>query len=382
MFRPGDIWPDNNGTHINAHGGGVLYHDGVYYWFGQHMLEGKEGNKAQVGVSVYMSTDLYMWQDRGIALKVSDDPESDIAKGCILERPKVIYNKKTKTFVMWFHLELKGSRYRSARSGVAVAKEPAGPYTFVRSLRPNAGHWPMNVTPEDQDPESIERTKQENDDFSGGESEKHARFNILGAHMEGGQMARDMNLFVDDDGKAYHIYSSEHNSTLHIALLSDDYLKHAGLYFRAFPFRWMEAPAVFKRKGKYYLIASGCSGWRPNAARGAVADSIFGPWKELGNPCKGTNPMNRMGPEKTFGGQSSYVLPVHGKDDAFIAMFDIWRPENPIDGRYIWLPIRFTETGYEVRWMDEWDLGYFNQNRNSSSEQSPAGDPPMAAHEE
>ena len=32
--------------------------------------------------------------------------------------------------------------------------------------------------------------------------------------LQGGQMARDMQLFVDEDGKAYHIYSSEDNLTL------------------------------------------------------------------------------------------------------------------------------------------------------------------------
>ena len=41
-------------------------------------------------------------------------------------------------------------------------------------------------------------------------------------------MSRDMTLFVDDDGKAYHIYSSEDNLTLQIAELSDDYLSHTG----------------------------------------------------------------------------------------------------------------------------------------------------------
>ena len=38
VFRPGELWPDNNGVHINAHGGGILFHEGVYYWFGQHMV--------------------------------------------------------------------------------------------------------------------------------------------------------------------------------------------------------------------------------------------------------------------------------------------------------------------------------------------------------
>lgn len=48
-------------------------------------------------------------------------------------------------------------------------------------------------------------------------------------------MSRDMTLFVDDDGKAYHIYSSEENLTLHIAELTDDYLGHSGRYIRIFP---------------------------------------------------------------------------------------------------------------------------------------------------
>ena len=30
----GEIWPDNEGVHVNAHGGGVLYHNGTYYWYG------------------------------------------------------------------------------------------------------------------------------------------------------------------------------------------------------------------------------------------------------------------------------------------------------------------------------------------------------------
>lgn len=50
-----------------------------------------------------------------------------------------------------------------------------------------------------------------------------------------GQMARDMTLFVDDDGRAYHIYSSEDNLTLHIAELDDSYTSHTGRYIRIFP---------------------------------------------------------------------------------------------------------------------------------------------------
>ena len=35
-FKPGEIWTDNNGVHINAHGGGILYDKGTYYWYGEH----------------------------------------------------------------------------------------------------------------------------------------------------------------------------------------------------------------------------------------------------------------------------------------------------------------------------------------------------------
>ena len=98
-FRPGELWLDNNGVHINAHGGGVLFHDDVYYWFGEHKIAGEAGNAAHVGVHVYSSRDLYNWTDAGIALTVSDDPHSPISRGCILERPKVIYNPRTKQFV-------------------------------------------------------------------------------------------------------------------------------------------------------------------------------------------------------------------------------------------------------------------------------------------
>ena len=63
-----------------------------------------------------------------------------------------------------------------------------------------------------------------------------------------------------------------------------------------------------------------------------------------------------MGPELTWGGQSTFVLPVAEKPDAFIAMFDIWRPDNQIDSRYVWMPVRFDADGVPYfEWVPEWD---------------------------
>ena len=106
-FHPGKIWEDTDGVHINAHGGGILYHNGTYYWYGEHKSE--HSSSALVGVRVYSSTDLYNWKNEGVALPVMPSGSGHkIEKGCVIERPKVIYNEKTKKFVMWFHLELKG----------------------------------------------------------------------------------------------------------------------------------------------------------------------------------------------------------------------------------------------------------------------------------
>ena len=251
VFKPGEIWPDNNGVHINAHGGGMLQQGDTYYWFGEHKTEGEGGNVAQVGVHCYSSKDLYNWKDEGIALSVSDDESSPIVKGCILERPKVIFNKKTGRYVMWFHLEPKGAGYTGAKSGVAVSEKVTGPYKLLSADRPNAGFWPKNVLDIHKGPVPEESKK----GFGGGGLPAHPdTLNLLGRDFESGQMARDMNLFVDDDGKAYHIYASEDNSTLHISELTDDYTACSGNYARFFVGRFMEAPAMFKKNGKYYHV--------------------------------------------------------------------------------------------------------------------------------
>lgn len=353
-IKPGELWLDNSGVHINAHGGGILAYGAKYYWYGEHKIDGEAGNKAHVGVHVYSSEDLYNWNDEGIALKVVEgDQEHDITKGCVLERPKVIFNEKTSKFVMWFHLELKGQGYDAARSGVAVADSPIGPFTFVRSLRPNAGHWPVNV----QDFQKMPVADSVKSKYCGGRGclPVHVdSLNLLGRDFEQGQMARDMNLFVDDDRKAYHIYSSEENSTTHISQLSEDYTNYSGKYARFFANRYMEAPTIFRANdGTYYFIGSDCTGWDPNAAGSATADNIWGPWTELGNPCVGE------GAELTFHSQSTYVLPVTGKENAFVYLGDRWNPKDAIDGRYIWLPIQFENEKPIIRYYEEWNLSVF-----------------------
>ena len=362
-FSPGEIWPDQNGIHINAHGGGLLHHDNVWYWFGEHKIEGEAGNSAHVGVHCYRSTNLYDWVDAGVALTVSDDPSSPIRAGCTLERPKVIFRPKTGRFVMYFHLELLGmGYYKSALTGIAESLTPQGPYHFLKSYRPNKNIWPRDWSdsmrkPLDEKQQHALAARQ----FTGGPCDNFPDDLICRRDFASGQMARDMTLFVDDDGEAYHLYSSEENGTLHISRLSEDGLSEAGDYSRAMPGGFNEAPAVFKHRGKYYLLTSGCTGWAPNAARLFESSSIWGPWESLGNPCSGVNPNNGFGAEKTFGGQSTFVQKLPGREDAFIAMFDQWQPNNAIDGRYFWLPINLRGASPKIPWLDRWDLKWFSK---------------------
>ena len=307
-FNPGNIWRDTDGIPIQAHGGGILYHESTYYWYG----EDKSGETIcgeniicgfrmdAIGIRCYSSSDLYNWKNEGLVLKaVKDNPKHDLYTGGVIERPKVIYNENTGQFVMWLHVDRMDYSYAGA--GLAIADGPTGPFRYIGSINPN------------------------NND------------------------CRDMTIFKDDDTKAYLVHSSEWNKTMYISALTDDYLGVTGSYTRNFIGCSREAPAVFKSEGKYYIITSGCTGWDPNEAEYATADSMMGEWTVKGNPCRGKDA------DKTYYAQSTFALPVHGTG-AFIMMFDRWKKEDLIDSRYLWLPLSISQGMITIQWRDNWNL--------------------------
>lgn len=312
-FRPGAVWLDTAGQPINAHGGGVLFHEGAYYWYGECRPQGPASLNAQIGVAAYRSRDLLHWENLGTVLAVVPDvPEHPLAPGCKIERPKVLFNARTQTFVMWWHHDLPGWGHLGAYAGVAVSRSPEGPFVFVEIHKPR---W---------------------------------------------RMVRDCTLFQDDDGCGYFVYATDDNATLCLHRLSEDFLTTTDVAIPLFVGRFMEAPCLFKHEGRYFFIASDCTGWLPNEARSASAPSLFGPWKELGNPALGE------GADITFGTQSTFVLPVAGKPGAFIFMADQWKPDALHDSRYVWLPIFFQPTPAgilrpHIRWLDRWTLSHFSR---------------------
>ena len=311
-IHPGCYFLDTQNKPINAHGGGILYYNNTYYWYGEIKVgstylpsSNAEWGGTRVdltGISCYSSRNLVNWEYRGNVLPaVTNDSSHDLYIDKVAERPKVVYNERSDKFIMWLHVD--SMDYSRARCGVATSDRPEGPFQYIKSFSPN------------------------------------------------GQMARDLTVFVDDDTRAYLFTSSEDNAVIHISELSYDYLSTTANYSRIFVGRYMEAPTIFKRDGKYYFIGSGCTAWKPNAARSAVASSILGPWKELGNPCRGKDA------NTTFYSQSTYVLPVSGSNsDRFIFMADRWNEKDLSHSRYTWLPITFDEATYDpiIQWHDHW----------------------------
>ena len=291
-IKPGEIWPDDRGQHIQAHGGGILKVGGAYYWFGEDRA--RDNDRDLRCVSCYSSEDLGRWKFRNQVLKLAD-PEN-FGRSWVLERPKVFCNAKTKKFVMYMHIDGPGpgggGGYNLARVGVAVCDTVDGDYKYLKSFRP-------------LDHES-----------------------------------RDIGQFVDDDVTAYLIFE-DRPFGFRIARLSEDYLT-VEKQMCLIPMH-MEGGALAHYQGLYYAIGSALTGWEANPNKYATATSLEGPWSEF----KDIAPPAA----KTYGAQSTMLLKVTGtKATTVIFMGDIWKPSAQWDSRYLWMPL---EMGNGKLWLPE-----------------------------
>ncbi len=281
----GEIWRDTDGNVIHAHGGHILFWQGVYYWYG----ENRTGNRY---VSVYASKDLMNWEfRRDVLTTVTKTQEHRIktdralvtadGKKINIERPKVVYNKKIQKFVMWMHVE-NGVDYSLAACGIAVSDTPDGDFIY------------------------------------------------LGAFNPFGYMSRDCTLFVDDDDTAYFISASRDNADLHMYRLTDDYLNVDKLVNKLWQGEYREAPAVVKREGIYYMFSSYCTGWAPNQCKYATATGMEDSWSVL----------NKIGDETTYRTQPAFILTVADTGSTYY-FSDRWNGQNYDDSRYVVLPLMF-----------------------------------------
>lgn len=300
FINPGEVWPDTEGNHIQAHGGGIIKHGNTYYWYGEQRRKGVEEEDFRY-VSCYSSTDLMNWTFEGDVLKLSK-PDSILTdsvpnKKWVLERPKVFYNKKTDKFVMYMHIDgtLQGTTkgYNYAKVGVAVSDSPTGPFSFVRLFRPL------------------------------------------------GKESRDIGQFIDEDGSAYLIFECRPDKGFYIAKLSDDFMDVEKEV--AFIQSRLEGGAIVHYQGLYYAIGSGLTAWRPNPNKVATASSLSGPWSEFVDIAPAE--------ANTYSSQSTLLLKVVGnKSTTVIFMADRWNPSAQWDSRYLWMPV---EIGEGKLWVPE-----------------------------
>lgn len=291
-IKPGEVWPDDHGNHVQAHGGGIIKVGKTYYWFGED--RSKDNDPEMRYVACYSSRDLIHWTFRNQVIKTTD-PDS-LGKNFVLERPKVFYNKKTKKYVMYMHID--NSTYKVARVGVAICDKVDGNYKYLKSFRP-LGHE-----------------------------------------------SRDIGQFIDDDGTPYLVFE-DRPFGFRIATLSDDYL-NVEKEVCLIPAH-MEGGAVVHYNGLYYAIGSALTGWKANPNKYATAVTLAGPWSEF----KDIAP-----PEtNTYGSQSTMILKIVGtKSTTVIFMADTWKPETQWDSRYLWMPL---EIGDGKLWLpkpQQWTL--------------------------
>jgi len=311
VVYPDTHWNDTKGGRIEAHGAGMLQSplDNRWYWYGESK---KTYDLSGHGVTCYSAATIAgPWTFEGTLLTQAMINQTDVKGPFVIERPKVLYNQKTKKYVMWFHLDSDDYSYRHV--GVAQADHPAGPFTYVHGIQPD------------------------------------------------GIPSLDMSLFRDPvDGQAYFIRSCDNKYT-GISRLTPDYLASAGLISNHSVFEGM---AMFRHpNGTYYMITSHLTGWNPNPlmlfrAAGATLDDPQ--WVNMGNP---------TGSDTSFNSQPTYVVeytPAKG-NPYFVYMADDWihcpnsdGSEGPlINACYIWLPIEFPSDpsgSVKISPRTSWDL--------------------------
>ncbi|TWR31121.1 family 43 glycosylhydrolase [Mucilaginibacter pallidiroseus] len=288
------------GDAIDAHDGEIAHFNGTYYLYGTSYDCGFQwGNKGApfCGFKVYSSKDLSTWTDRGYLFNAKTDVWQSHCDGktygCF--RPHVVYNSKTKKYVLWINVydNVVGYRVFTSSSPVGPFAEVAEPKLAVNSTMPAAG-------------------------------------------LNNG----DHDTFIDDDGTAYLAYTDwRTEGTIVIEKLSADYLTGTGEHVKAVTNGKTEAPGMFKRNGIYYVVYSDpncgyCSG---TGSSYRTAKSPLGPWSE-----------GKKISDNSCGGQPSFVSTIKiDSETVYLYGSDLWNnaAKNEALANYYWAPLTFAADG-------------------------------------
>jgi hypothetical protein len=112
----------------------------------------------------------------------------------------------------------------------------------------------------------------------------------------------------------------------------------------------LEAPAIAKVGGRYFLLASHLTGWSTNDNVYATATSLAGPWSGFSNVAPAGT--------RTYDSQTSFLVPVNGPaGTSYVYVGDRWNASNLNASLPVWLPITLTGGGTAaLSWYSSWGL--------------------------
>lgn len=279
-IKNGAIWIDDKGLDVQAHGAGIILVNDTWYMIGEDRTQ-----QWNPDVNMYSSKDLVNWKFENKIME-NGVTHPDLGSSRMIERPKLLYNKKTGKFVVWCHWE--AGNYGASEAGVFVADNVTGPYKFV------SGSRPLDIK------------------------------------------SRDCNVFLDDDGTAYFISTIDENRHLGLFKLSDDYLS-AVEWTQLFSWQSREAPAIVKHDGVYYMLSSACSGWDPNQCKLAWSTDLKTGWSGLSD----------IGNKIAYDTQAASILTVQGTEGTtYLYVGDRWQDPGLADSKTIIFPISFDNANH------------------------------------
>jgi hypothetical protein len=187
---------DTDGAIIDAHDGRISKFGNKFYWYGT-AYGNNSGFTRSNFFQCYSSPDLRNWKKEGELLV--NKPIGTYY------RPHVIYNAKTKKYVLWYNWYPK---LWDGKYGVAVSDKPTGPFKIVST-----------------------------------------DVKVLNSKYGVG----DFGLFVDDDNTAYISYNTIDGHKGSIEKLKNDYLSST-MENSGFITEGCEAGAIFKKNNVYYML--------------------------------------------------------------------------------------------------------------------------------
>ncbi|PSC71307.1 glycosyl hydrolase family 43 [Micractinium conductrix] len=309
---------DTDGNELRAHGGGLVRHEGLWWWVGTSQKVGDA--LCSTHVNVYSSEDLRSWSHRGVAFtwqQITGFPDVS-PYGHLerppppyrIERPKVLFNAVHRRWTLFFHLDT--PNFEVPAVGVAISNNITGPYTWVRHIFPdNNTSYDMTVY---QDPAS---------------------------------------------GDAYLVRSCP-VMTIAVSRLHPDWLDTDGLCSKTG--LGAEGPAVFHANGRHYIFASHLTGWAPNPPllHESTAGMCSTAWRLLPQPSHG--PLAGI----TYDAQSTFIHTHTFSDGQHLLLWmgDRWNAQGPGgvgNATYVWLPLlpRAGGQGFELVWAEGWTLAQY-----------------------